>query len=77
MNSLRVFVLMYHLKSLVKIWRLEDGEWVEEMKLEGHSDWVRDVAWAPSIGLPKTTIASCSQVNSLSHLWASVVLSGP
>ena len=39
----------------------EDKEWVEEAKLEGHSDWVRDAAWAPSIGLPRTTIASCSQ----------------
>ncbi|XP_013409343.1 protein SEC13 homolog, partial [Lingula anatina] len=39
----------------------EDDQWVEEQKLEGHSDWVRDVAWAPSIGLPKSVIASCSQ----------------
>lgn len=35
--------------------------WVEEKKLELHTDWVRDVAWAPSIGLPKSVIASCSQ----------------
>ena len=42
--------------------REEDGQWVEEQKLEAHSDWVRDVAWAPSIGLPKSIIASCSQV---------------
>lgn len=42
--------------------REEEGEWKEEKKLEGHSDWVRDVAWAPSIGLPRSTIASCSQV---------------
>ena len=34
--------------SLVKIWREgEDGRWVEEAKLEAHSDWVRDTAWAP------------------------------
>ena len=26
-----------------------------------HGDWVRDVAWAPNIGLPFDTIASCSQ----------------
>ena len=41
--------------------REENGEWREEHKLEAHSDWVRDVAWAPSIGLPHSTIASCSQ----------------
>ncbi|XP_005106911.1 protein SEC13 homolog [Aplysia californica] len=46
---------------LVKIWREDNGQWVEEQKLDGHSDWVRDVAWAPSIGLPKSVIASCSQ----------------
>lgn len=44
------------------IYREEDGGWVEEAKLEAHSDWVRDVAWAPSIGLPRNIIASCSQV---------------
>lgn len=47
--------------NLVKIWREEDGQWKEDQKLEAHSDWVRDVAWAPSIGLPTSTIASCSQ----------------
>lgn len=50
--------------TYVKIWRFDSGtgEWAEESKLEGHSDWVRDVAWAPSIGLPRSIIASCSQV---------------
>jgi len=42
--------------------REENDQWVEEQKLEGHCDWVRDVAWAPSVGLPRTVIASCSQV---------------
>jgi len=45
----------------VKIWKEENEEWVEEVKLEGHSDWVRDVAWSPSIGVTKMKIASCSQ----------------
>ena len=41
----------------------EEGDgWVTEDKLEGHSDWVRDVAWCPSVGLPLSRIASCSQV---------------
>merc|ERR1712212_680766 len=49
--------------SYVKIWRFDSSkdEWVVEAKLEGHSDWVRDVSWAPSIGLPRSIIASCSQ----------------
>lgn len=31
------------------------------LALQGHSDWVRDVAWAPNMGLPCSTIASCGQ----------------
>jgi len=46
----------------VKIWRYgEDGEWNNVETLEGHGDWIRDVAWAPNIGLPYDTLASCSQ----------------
>lgn len=45
----------------VKIWKEDGDRWVEENRLEVHSDWVRDVAWAPSIGLPRSQIASCSQ----------------
>lgn len=68
--------------NLVKIWKEEDGEWIEEQKLEAHSDWVRDVAWAPSIGLPKSIIASCSQDcrvimwtnDSTTNSWTSKVL---
>ena len=33
-----------------------------EDSLEAHTDWVRDVAWCPSVGLPLTRIASCSLV---------------
>jgi protein transport protein SEC13 len=47
--------------NLVKIWREDNDQWVLDAKLDGHTDWVRDVAWAPSIGLPVTRIASCSQ----------------
>ena len=50
--------------NMVKIWSQDEtGSWVAEAngKLEGHSDWVRDVAWAPSIGSNRSIIASCSQ----------------
>ena len=45
--------------------REESDSWVTEEKLEAHTDWVRDVAWCPSVGLPISRIASCSQVMSV------------
>ena len=50
--------------NVVKIWGFneETQTWVEEDVLEGHTDWVRDVAWAPNIGLPRSYIATASQV---------------
>lgn len=49
--------------NLVKIWKYleQEKEWVEDQKLEAHSDWVRDVAWAPGVTHRRSTIASCSQ----------------
>ncbi|EFC47435.1 sec13 protein [Naegleria gruberi] len=49
--------------KLVKIWEFNESsnQWQIEAELEGHDDWVRDVSWAPNIGLPYETIASCSQ----------------
>ena len=48
--------------NLVCIWRLSDmNEWRKENTLQGHSDWVRDVAWAPSVGGVAGTIASAAQ----------------
>ncbi|KIY47815.1 protein transporter SEC13 [Fistulina hepatica ATCC 64428] len=49
--------------NMVRIWayRADTQSWVEEEALEGHTDWVRDVAWAPSIGLPRSYIATASQ----------------
>lgn len=54
-------------RSLPSAWprreRREDtNEWVVEDTLSGHSDWVRDVAWAPNTGLPASYIASAGQV---------------
>ena len=38
------------------------GDWQQDgATLVGHTDWVRDVAWAPNLGLPKTIIASAGQ----------------
>jgi protein transport protein SEC13 len=53
--------------NLVKIWgyREDTQSWVEEEILEGHTDWVRDVAWAPNIGLPRSYIATASQVGTV------------
>lgn len=50
--------------NVVRIWAYRDDaqSWVEEDALEGHADWVRDVAWAPNIGLPRSYIATASQV---------------
>ncbi|KAL3105564.1 hypothetical protein niasHT_021187 [Heterodera trifolii] len=44
---------------LVKVWREESpGTWRMEAELDGHENWVRDVAWAPSES-QTSTIASC------------------
>ena len=55
--------------NIVKIWGFseETQAWVEEDVLEGHADWVRDVAWAPNIGLPRSYIATASQVRHFIH----------
>ncbi|KAJ3023928.1 GTPase-activating protein S13 [Thoreauomyces humboldtii] len=52
--------------NLIKIWRQDSStssvsSWTEETTLEGHTDWVRDIAFAPNVGLPGTYLASCSQ----------------
>ncbi|XP_055828641.1 protein transport protein SEC13 homolog B-like [Solanum dulcamara] len=49
--------------NTVKVWKLFDGIWKLDCfpALQMHTDWVRDVAWAPNLGLPKSTIASASE----------------
>jgi len=49
--------------NLVKVWHFSSNksEWEVASSLDGHSDWVRDVSWAPNIGLPYSTISSCGQ----------------
>ncbi|OCH87118.1 vesicle budding-like protein [Obba rivulosa] len=49
--------------NVVRIWafREDTRTWAEEDVLAGHTDWVRDVAWAPNIGLPRSYIATASQ----------------
>lgn len=48
--------------NLAKVWSLDtaSGQYLEEAKLEGHSDWVRDVSWSPSV-LVRSYIATASQ----------------
>lgn len=53
--------------NLCKIWAYDatQSNWIEEETLDGHTDWVRDVSWAPNIGLPRSYIASASQDKSV------------
>lgn len=49
----------------VRIWqRDEAGKWTPKTlggENSPHTDWVRDVAWAPTSGMPSDMIASCSE----------------
>ncbi|PVU85239.1 hypothetical protein BB560_007112 [Smittium megazygosporum] len=49
--------------NLVKIWDYSDSTKTYELShtLAAHDDWVRDVAFAPNIGLGSQYLASCSQ----------------
>lgn len=48
--------------NLAKIWKFDSTKnaYIEEAVLEGHTDWVRDVCWSPSI-LIRSYIATASQ----------------
>ena len=43
----------------MRVWKLTGEEWACEAELKGHTNWVRDVAWAPDTGFTTSTIASC------------------
>lgn len=48
----------------LQIWQFSDAkrQWAQQgPALTGHTDWVRDVAWAPNLGMPLNTIASAGQ----------------
>ncbi|XP_078444215.1 protein transport protein SEC13 homolog A-like [Wolffia australiana] len=49
--------------NTVKVWKLYNGTWKMDCfpALQMHTGWVRDVAWAPNLGLPKSTVASASE----------------
>ena len=50
--------------AVSQIWHFDETkkQWAQQGKaLEAHTDWVRDVAWAPNLGMPMNTIASAGQ----------------
>ncbi|KAL8283250.1 hypothetical protein RQP46_006028 [Phenoliferia psychrophenolica] len=59
--------------GLVRVWG-----WKEDTRtwspdpvqpiLDGHADWVRDVAWAPSVGVGRSYIASAGQ-DKMVYIW--------
>lgn len=57
--------------NLVKIWDYnpENNSYSTSKVLEGHTDWVRDVSWSPSI-LSRSYIASASQDKTV-RIWTS------
>ncbi|CCE63770.1 hypothetical protein TPHA_0F02890 [Tetrapisispora phaffii CBS 4417] len=63
--------------NLVKVWKYESNSktYSLEESLEGHSDWVRDVAWSPSL-LSQSYIASVSQDRTC-VIWTQVNNDGP
>jgi protein transport protein SEC13 len=45
----------------VQVWSTSGSTWQLEGELKGHTDWVRDVSWAPSDGRLDFVIASAGQ----------------
>ena len=67
--------------NLLKIWAWDPsaggagGYKMEREPLAGHSDWVRDVAWSPTV-LQKSYIASASQDKTV-RIWTSDAAAAP
>ncbi|CCD24377.1 GTPase-activating protein SEC13 NDAI_0D00630 [Naumovozyma dairenensis CBS 421] len=63
--------------NLVKVWKYnkENSTYILDDTLEGHSDWVRDVAWSPSV-LLRSYLASVSQDRSC-IIWTQEDNEGP
>ncbi|KAI9908001.1 hypothetical protein PsorP6_004144 [Peronosclerospora sorghi] len=69
----------------VTIWQLvsvpqENGSagsnyWKIENTLYGHNDWVRDVSWAPNVGIPANVIASGSDDHTV-RVWTQDEING-
>lgn len=57
--------------NVLKIWAFDQASqnYKQETSLTGHTDWVRDVAWSPTV-LQKSYIASASQDKSV-RIWTS------
>ncbi|KAJ0409697.1 hypothetical protein ATCC90586_007486 [Pythium insidiosum] len=65
--------------TAVTIWQFsaESNEWVVVGEpLYGHHDWVRDVAWAPNVGIPANVIASGSDDHTV-RTWSQDEADGP
>jgi len=58
--------------NVVRIWKYSEvnDTWEKESKvgLSPHTDWVRDVAWAPNSAMPYNIIASCSEDRTV-YIW--------
>jgi len=70
-QSLRRFVTAGS-DNLLRIWSFDTASqsYKQEIELVGHTDWVRDVAWSPTV-LQKSYIASASQDKTV-RIWTSV-----
>ena len=58
--------------NVVRFWRYsaESNDWEKEgTDNTPHTDWVRDVAWAPNTAMPYNIVASCSEDKSV-HIWS-------